>query len=449
MQKNPLTFTAVGDAIVTQKFSVYEEESFNELIDQIQDQDVSVANLEVLLHNFEGYPAAQSGGTYMQAPPEIADELEWAGFNLFSAATNHAGDFSHGGMEATMQALEERNMSYAGMGRNLAQARAPTYLDTPKGRVALISACTTITTGTEAGLQRPDMQGRPGISPLHLQTRYTVPEEFHEELIHASKKLGLEAIKDRKRELGFQVPGEDSDGFTFLNIGGETDIQFELGDRFDIHQEVNDEDAESITKQIQAAKRQADWVFISLHSHEGTGGSRNDDTVPQFLESFARNCIDAGADGFIGHGPHVLRGIEIYRGAPIFYSLGNFFMQNETIPNLPAEIYDRYDLDPYQSLPADLFDERIFNDEQQRQGFTADRKFWESVLPICEFGEDGVESIELLPLDLGYERSRPQRGRPMLAGPDVTDHVFATVNELSSQYGTEFTEDGPVLRVDL
>ncbi|OIB58933.1 CapA family protein [Natrialba sp. SSL1] len=449
MEKKPLTFTAVGDAIVTQEFSVYDEEPFSKLISHIQDQDVSFANLEVLLHDFEGYPAAQSGGTYMQAPPGIADELKWAGFNLYAAATNHAGDFSHGGMEATMQALEERNMSYAGMGRNLAQARAPTYLDTPKGRVALISACTTITTGTEAGIQRPDMQGRPGISPLHLKTRYTVPEDFHNELVKASKELGLEAIKDRKRDLGFRVPGGGIDAFTFLNIGGETNLQFEAGDRFDVRREVNEEDVKSIKKQIQAANRQADWVFVSLHTHEGTDGSFNDDTVPQFLESFARSCIDTGADGFIGHGPHVLRGIEVYKEAPIFYSLGNFFMQNETIPNLPTEIYDRYDLDRHQSLPADLFDERIFGDEDQRQGFTADRKFWESALPICEFTEDGIESIKLLPLDLGHKRSRPQRGRPVLAGPEITDHVVSDLKELSSPYGTEFIKDGAVIRVDL
>jgi hypothetical protein len=34
--------------------------------------------------------------------------------------------------------------------------------------------------------------------------------------------------------------------------------------------------------------------------------------------------IDAGADAVVGHGPHVLRGIEFYRGRPIAYSLGNF-----------------------------------------------------------------------------------------------------------------------------
>jgi hypothetical protein len=42
------------------------------------------------------------------------------------------------------------------------------------------------------------------------------------------------------------------------------------------------------------------------------------------LRAWARAVIDAGADAIVGHGPHVLRGIEFYRDRPIVYSLGNF-----------------------------------------------------------------------------------------------------------------------------
>ncbi len=449
MPKRPLTFTAVGDAIVTQRFSPYEEGRFKQLIDTIREQDVSFVNLEVLLHDYEGYPAAQSGGTYMRAPPAVADELDWSGFNLFSAATNHAGDFSHGGMEATMRALEERDLRYAGLGENLADARSPTYLDTPSGRVALISCCTTITTGSEAGAQRPDMKGRPGISPLELRTRYVVSEETHDQVAQISEKIGLEDLKERKRKLGFSVPGEDEDGLTLINVGGDTDVQFQVGDEPGIKREVNESSAEEIKKQIHAANRQADWVFVSLHAHEGRDGRFNDDSVPDFLETFARGCIDSGADGFVGHGPHVLRGIEVYQGAPIFYSLGNFFMQNETVSRLPTEIYERYDLDTHESLPADLFDERVFDEDGQPEGFLSDRRFWESVLPVCEFDDDGVASIDLYPLDLGHQRSRPQRGRPMLAEPEAAARILDDLESLSSPYETRIMRDGETASVKL
>lgn len=430
------TLAAVGDAIVTRKFSVYEKPRFRKLIDTIRDADASFANLEVLLHDYEGYPASRSGGTYMRAPPWVADELDWAGFDFVAAATNHVGDFSHGGMTATMDVLEDRNMAYAGVGRNLADARAPAYIDTPSGRVALVAACTTIVPGSDAGEQLADMRGRPGLSPLRLETRYTVPESVHDSLVDLSRNLGLEAIKERRERLGFPVPGEDTDAFTLMNISGETDLDFEVDEEYAVRREVNEDDAVAIRRQIAAARRQADWVVVSLHVHEGRGGFINDDSVPAFLEAFSHDCIDNGADAFIGHGPHVLRGIELYDGAPIFYSLGNFFMQNETVTRLPAKIYDRYDLDPTESLPADLFDERVRDVDENRIGFLADRSFWESVLPVCEYEDGLLKTIRLYPLELGYEQPRPRRGRPVLADGETAERILESVRDLSDPYGT-------------
>ena len=81
----------------------------------------------------------------------------------------------------------------------------------------------------------------------------------------------------------------------------------------------------------------ADIVIVSLHCHE-SGANRS---VPaDFIPIFAKAVIDAGADVFVGHGPHVLRGIEIYKGKPIFYSLSNFIFQNETVLRMPEDSYE-------------------------------------------------------------------------------------------------------------
>jgi hypothetical protein len=59
-------------------------------------------------------------------------------------------------------------------------------------------------------------------------------------------------------------------------------------------------------------------------------GVKGDDGMtwtPDFLVELAHQAIDNGADAFVGHGPHVLRGVEIYKGKPIFYGLGEFFYQ--------------------------------------------------------------------------------------------------------------------------
>lgn len=433
-----LSLVVAGDAMATRRISPYTDDDFLRLVDLVRNADISIANLEVLLCDYDdGYPAAESGGTYMRAPPWVADELTWFGFDAFAAATNHIGDFSIGGIEAAMQHLEDRNIPYAGIGKNLATAREPAYIETAAGRVGLVSVCSTIMPGTQAGQQRPDMGGRPGLAPLRFNSLYEVPSETIEAIREVSTMLGLEGIKERAEQRGFPVPGEDEEGFTFINTDGE-DVQFiesEDGDA-SVHMEPNDDDVQATVNRIDEANRQADWVVASLHGHEGEAGGLNDRVVPDFHESFARTCVDAGADAFMGHGSHLLRGIEIYNGAPIFYGLGNLMMQNETVTRLPTEIYERYDLEA-DAIPADLFDARVFNEDDERIGFLADRGFWETVIPVCKY-EDGVlDRIELYPVKLGFNAPRGQRGRPVLATGEDADRILEGLADLSAPYNTD------------
>jgi poly-gamma-glutamate capsule biosynthesis protein CapA/YwtB (metallophosphatase superfamily) len=85
-------------------------------------------------------------------------------------------------------------------------------------------------------------------------------------------------------------------------------------------------DAHRVAEAIAAARAAgADLVFVSHHGGVEYGSRETDET-----RAFARACVEAGADGFIGHHPHVVQGVEWYRGRPIFYSLGNFlFRQND------------------------------------------------------------------------------------------------------------------------
>ncbi len=59
-----------------------------------------------------------------------------------------------------------------------------------------------------------------------------------------------------------------------------------------------------------------------------SAGRQAEMTEPlECVSQFAHEAIDAGADLVVGHGSHTVLGIEIYRGRPIFYGLGNFFFQ--------------------------------------------------------------------------------------------------------------------------
>jgi poly-gamma-glutamate capsule biosynthesis protein CapA/YwtB (metallophosphatase superfamily) len=83
---------------------------------------------------------------------------------------------------------------------------------------------------------------------------------------------------------------------------------------------------------VEQANKKADLVVVSFHGGaEGANAQRVPQNTEMFgtekrgnLPLFARTVIDAGADLVLGHGPHVLRGMEIYKDRLVVYSMGNF-----------------------------------------------------------------------------------------------------------------------------
>jgi microsomal dipeptidase-like Zn-dependent dipeptidase/poly-gamma-glutamate capsule biosynthesis protein CapA/YwtB (metallophosphatase superfamily) len=408
-----MTFALTGDAIISRRLAPFTEPEYLSMIELIRNADVAFTNLEVLFHDYEeGYPAAHSGGTWMAAESFVAGELVWAGLDLVSRANNHTMDYGAGGLRATTRALDAVGLAHAGAGENLAQARAPAYVETDGGRVALISVASTFSDEDRAGPQRADIRGRPGLSPLRYTTTYVV------------SRASLEKLREVSREFGYRAGGE-GDRLRFL---GE---QFVVGDPPGRRTALHGGDLSEILAAVRDARRQADWVIVTSHSHESAGPR---DTPADFLVRFARAAIDAGADVFVGHGPHVMRGIEIYRGKPIFYSLANFIFQNETIEFLPGDAYDQYEL-PAGATPADYFDRRI--ERSRTGGFPGQQVYWESVIATPRFQDGGLAEVRLYPITLGFGDPRPQRGRPRRADREAGQRIIETLIELSQPFGTD------------
>jgi poly-gamma-glutamate synthesis protein (capsule biosynthesis protein) len=187
------TIALTGDSIITQRLSPFKEPEYLSMIDVIRSADVGFTNLEMLLHDYEGYPSAQSGGVYMRAEPIIAKELAWAGFDMVARANNHSGDYSPESMRTTTKYLDEAGIVHAGVGENLQQAREARYLETGDGRVALISCSSTFPVHSAAGRQRSDVGGRPGLSPLRFQTRYVVDQASIDSMKRTLTSLGMNA----------------------------------------------------------------------------------------------------------------------------------------------------------------------------------------------------------------------------------------------------------------
>ena len=173
-QSPDVTFALTGDSIITRRLSVYSEPAFTRIIELIRGADVAFTNLEMLFHDFEPYAMSSSGGTYMRAEPSLVKDLVWAGFDLVSRANNHTGDYGVLGMNLTTKYVADAGLIQAGVGQSLPEAREARFLESPKGRVALISVASTFTEHSRAGRTRGDMPARPGLSPLRFDTITTV-----------------------------------------------------------------------------------------------------------------------------------------------------------------------------------------------------------------------------------------------------------------------------------
>jgi poly-gamma-glutamate capsule biosynthesis protein CapA/YwtB (metallophosphatase superfamily) len=420
------TFALTGDSIITRRLAVYTEPTFTRIIDVIRNADLAFTNLEMLFHDYEPYASAASGGTYMRAEPALVKDLVWAGFDMVSRANNHTGDYGVLGMDLTTKYVADAGLVQAGVGQSLAEAREAKFMETPKGRVALISVASTFPDSSRAGRTRGDMPARPGLNPLRFTTTTTITQEQMTTLRQIASST-----------TGRQPQGGASDTFNYM--GG----RFVVGTTPGTRTEPLKEDLDEIAAVVRNANGLADYVMVTIHAHEGQPRDR---LLPaDFLVTFARAMIDAGADLFVGHGPHVLRAVEIYKGKPIFYSLGDFIFQNETLLRLPSENYEPYRLGASQHV-NDFNDARYNFD---KSGFPADPMIWEAVVALAKFRGDQLSEVALHPITLGHGKSRSVRGRPQFAEGALGQKILADLTKLSAEYGTKIAVRNGVGFVEL
>jgi poly-gamma-glutamate capsule biosynthesis protein CapA/YwtB (metallophosphatase superfamily) len=426
---NSFTFAATGDSFITRRLA---SKDFDPRVaDIIASADFRFTNLEVTLHRSEGYPSAVSGGTWAMADPESIDDLKKYEFNCMNWANNHTLDYLYGGLSATERTLDEAGLVHAGAGKNLAAASSPKFVEGDSGRVALIGATSTFHDFWRAGDQRCDMQGRPGVNALRYETTNYVGPEHMEALREIAAATSLNAENNLAAKEGFSSENE------LFQFGNHS---FGVGEQEGMVRNPHPEDLKRIVKAIHEGKRQADCVVVSIHCHEMNEDCK--DQAPDFLEEFARHCIDEGAHAVVGHGPHILRGVEIYKGCPIFYSLGNFIFQNDTVKVLPSDFYEQYKLPPTATV-ADALDERSQNNTK---GLGVNKGVWESVIPTWKMKDGRLTELKFYPIELGYGMPRYQRGWPHIS---KDEGILESLANLSEPYGTKLRISGGIAEVIL
>jgi poly-gamma-glutamate capsule biosynthesis protein CapA/YwtB (metallophosphatase superfamily) len=423
------TITMTGDSeIVTPSRAHESNPQFMEVVKAVQQGDAAFTNLEVALtHNGEGiYPGGASRGQWHPTDPGLLKELQWMGFNLFGAANNHVMDYGISGLLEALHVLKEDGAVYAGIGRNLGEARSPAYLSTPHGRVALITCASTFPPDSPAGPSRPDAPGRPGLNPLRYEARYVVsPEQFAE----------LQKIReDMKLQLGSEKAGaEPTLKFPVAPYGlYNGTVTFQQGDKPGVITKPDPKDMAALTHAVRDARQFADYVVASVHAHDGAPGGNPLETAPQFLVEYAHAMIDAGADVVVGSGPHVLRGIEIYKGKVIFYSLGNFIFENWLMVPQPEEFYDRYGVSA-DSLPSEAYDSRS---DHGKRDEPSNPLYWQTVVAKLAFHNGQAATITLTPAITGFGRKAPDQGYPEVPDTAKATEILQHVQKLSEPFGT-------------
>ncbi|MHA6622924.1 CapA family protein [Pseudonocardia sp. DLS-67] len=198
-------------------------------------------------------------------PPGHLDAVADAGFGVLTMASNHMFDQGPYGVADSIDAVRARGMEPVGAGTTIEEAR------------------------------RPAVVRRGGITFGFLSYNAVGPRESWATAV----KAGVAPIRVLNHyELDVASPGSAPAEFT----------------------SVEQESEEAMRADIAALAAAVDVVCVSIHKGMGFVHA----TLASYERPLARAAVDAGADVVIGHHAHILRGVEVYRGRPIFHGINHF-----------------------------------------------------------------------------------------------------------------------------
>ncbi len=256
-----ITLYAVGDVLPERDDPA---SIFDKVRPTLKDADIAFCQLEANISE-RGTRLPQARHTtriQRSAATAIAD----SGFNVVSFAGNHCMDWGREAFFDTIDALREENIKVVGVGANIAEARKPIVVEQGGVKVAFIAYSSILPQCYWAEVDRP------GCAPMRAFTHY-------EQIEH-------------------DQPGTPCRTHTFAHR----------------------EDLQALLADIKTAKQQADVVIMSIH----WGIHFVPKVIADYQREVAYAAIDAGVDLILGHHAHILKGVEVYKGKAIFYSLCNF-----------------------------------------------------------------------------------------------------------------------------
>jgi poly-gamma-glutamate synthesis protein (capsule biosynthesis protein) len=390
-----LTVAAVGDIATPRGIPASgADRAFDDVSAILQGATLAVGNLEGALAVPPRAPRWSAG------TPALAADLRRIGLTIVSCANNHAADGGADAVASTLDAIRAAGLLSAGCGVDLDAARSAATIGTAPHRIALIAATMSASDEARATKTRGELKGRPGVNAVRFAPDVTADPVTYAAL----RQMAIETHQAQPNDTELRLSNR------LIRPGATTSVELV----------ADSNDVDALVSAVDDARAAADIVIVSLHSHEP--GTLVEDAA-DFVRAIAHRAIDHGAALVIGHGPHRLRGIEIYKSGAIFYSLGNF-------------AFEFSDLDP---KSADVFDSETNLAERAIAGSTSfdppkysEPFWWQGVVATSTFEGGRLSRIRLDPIDLGTDRGADARGLPRRSPAERGDRILQYLANLSA-----------------
>ncbi len=369
---NKVTLMAVGD---TGPFVEPPEKLFEAVKDILSTADLRFAQVERTFST-RGVYQEISFGRHSRVAPHLASVYSAIGFDVVSLASNHTGDWGSDPVVDTIKLIRDQGIATIGTGSNIKEARMPAILEKNGLRIGFLGYSSVLLPQYWA------TESRPGCAPVRAYTYYR-PYEYQP---------------------------------------GAPPFVYSVADR---------EDLAAMVEDIKSLRNKVDIVICSIH----WGVHFLPRYIADYQVEVGHAAIDAGCDLILGHHAHLLKGIEVYRGKPCLFSLGNFALcspiktpgsKSMCAPDGKFPMSYVYDI----SLGPDL-------NYQHKDYFNY------SMITKIELGKKGEIGLSLLPV---YNENGQ---KPIMLKPE--DPRFKEVVRLmewsSEPFGTKFELKDGVMRV--
>lgn len=331
----------------------------------LRDADVAIGHVEVP-HSTTSVQVS----TDVPAPPADPAALRAladGGFDVVTLAGNHIFDAGEVGVTDTVAHARAAGLAPTGAGGDLAEARTPAVVERGGLRIGVLSY------NCVGPRESWATSRKAGCAYVHVLTHY--------ELDHAS-------------------PGGPPRVYTF----------------------ADPQSLEAMASDVERLRAAVDVVLVGLHK----GVGHTPAAVAMYEGPVARAAIDAGADAVFAHHAHIMRGIEVHRGKPIFHGLGNFVTVTRALT--PAEGGDSAERAAWAEKRKALYG---FAPDPDMPFYPFHPESRNTAIATCRFDHDGLIEAGLIPCRID-DAGRPV---PLPPGSPEGDDVIDYIEHISTTAG--------------